>query len=201
MAREVLPVVKRTPVLAGVNGTDPFLILDDFLRRLRRAGLLRRAELPDGRDHRRPVPPEPGRDRHGLRPRGRDDPRRPRARSPDHALRVQRARGHRHGRGRRRHHRLPHGPDDGRQHRRGERRSSSPTACRSSTPGRRRRARSTRTSSCCATAGRSPRPRMRRSSWPSARECNGFYGASSMERLPTEQALVETTRQFKKIRR
>jgi predicted TIM-barrel enzyme len=32
-------------------------------------------------------------------------------------------------------------------------------------------------------------------------ECNGFYGASSMERLPTEQALIETTRQFKKIRR
>ena len=25
MAREVLPVVKHTPVLAGVNGTDPFL--------------------------------------------------------------------------------------------------------------------------------------------------------------------------------
>src|ERR671925_262522 len=34
MAREVLPVVKRTPVLAGVNGTDPFLIRDDFLHRL-----------------------------------------------------------------------------------------------------------------------------------------------------------------------
>lgn len=34
MAREVLPVVKHTPVLAGVNGTDPFLIADDFLRRL-----------------------------------------------------------------------------------------------------------------------------------------------------------------------
>src|SRR5947209_13143061 len=34
MAREVLPVVKRTPVLAGVNGTDPFCITDDFLRRL-----------------------------------------------------------------------------------------------------------------------------------------------------------------------
>jgi predicted TIM-barrel enzyme len=34
MAREVLPVVQRTPVLAGVNGTDPFLIRDDFLRRL-----------------------------------------------------------------------------------------------------------------------------------------------------------------------
>jgi predicted TIM-barrel enzyme len=34
MAGEVLPVVKRTPVLAGVNGTDPFLLLDPFLRRL-----------------------------------------------------------------------------------------------------------------------------------------------------------------------
>ncbi len=34
MAREVLPVVKHTPVLAGVNGTDPFIIADQFLRRL-----------------------------------------------------------------------------------------------------------------------------------------------------------------------
>jgi len=34
MAREVLPVVKRTPVLAGVNGTDPFLLVDSFLRKL-----------------------------------------------------------------------------------------------------------------------------------------------------------------------
>jgi predicted TIM-barrel enzyme len=34
MAAEVLPVVKRTPVLAGVNGTDPFMLLDPFLRRL-----------------------------------------------------------------------------------------------------------------------------------------------------------------------
>ena len=34
MAREVLPVVKHTPVLAGVNGTDPFLIAHDFLKRL-----------------------------------------------------------------------------------------------------------------------------------------------------------------------
>ncbi len=34
MAREVLPVVRHTPVLAGVNGTDPFMIGDQFLRRL-----------------------------------------------------------------------------------------------------------------------------------------------------------------------
>jgi len=38
MASEVLPVVKRTPVLAGVNGTDPFLLLDPFLRRLGELG-------------------------------------------------------------------------------------------------------------------------------------------------------------------
>jgi predicted TIM-barrel enzyme len=34
MAAEVLPVVTRTPVLAGVNGTDPFMITDRFLREL-----------------------------------------------------------------------------------------------------------------------------------------------------------------------
>src|SRR6187399_877587 len=34
MAHEVLPVVGHTPVLAGVNGTDPFMICDQFLRRL-----------------------------------------------------------------------------------------------------------------------------------------------------------------------
>jgi len=34
MAHEVLPVVKNTPVLAGVNGTDPFMIADEFLQRL-----------------------------------------------------------------------------------------------------------------------------------------------------------------------
>jgi predicted TIM-barrel enzyme len=34
MAAEVLPVVRHTPVLAGVNGTDPFLITDRFLREL-----------------------------------------------------------------------------------------------------------------------------------------------------------------------
>lgn len=31
MAHEVLPVVRKTPVLAGVNGTDPFCVFDVFL--------------------------------------------------------------------------------------------------------------------------------------------------------------------------
>jgi predicted TIM-barrel enzyme len=35
----------------------------------------------------------------------------------------------------------------------------------------------------------------------SSPECHGFYGASSMERLPTEQAIAEQTRQFKSIAR
>ena len=34
MAHEVLPVVRHTPVLAGVNGTDPFMITAHFLREL-----------------------------------------------------------------------------------------------------------------------------------------------------------------------
>jgi predicted TIM-barrel enzyme len=38
MAREVLPVVRRTPVLAGVNGTDPFCIFDKFLDDLKAVG-------------------------------------------------------------------------------------------------------------------------------------------------------------------
>jgi predicted TIM-barrel enzyme len=38
MAHEVLPVVRHTPVLAGVNGTDPFLIPDKFLNELRELG-------------------------------------------------------------------------------------------------------------------------------------------------------------------
>lgn len=38
MAREVLPVVRRTPVLAGVNGTDPFLLAEHFLGELKAMG-------------------------------------------------------------------------------------------------------------------------------------------------------------------
>ena len=38
MAAEVLPVVKHTPVLAGVNGTDPFRLMDVFLDQLKAMG-------------------------------------------------------------------------------------------------------------------------------------------------------------------
>jgi predicted TIM-barrel enzyme len=38
MAKEVLPVVHKTPVLAGVNGTDPFCVFDVFLNEVVAAG-------------------------------------------------------------------------------------------------------------------------------------------------------------------
>lgn len=38
MAKEILPVVKKTPVLAGVNGTDPFCLFDHFLDEVKRVG-------------------------------------------------------------------------------------------------------------------------------------------------------------------
>jgi len=38
MAHEVLPVVEDTPVLAGVNGTDPFRQMDVFIEELKRMG-------------------------------------------------------------------------------------------------------------------------------------------------------------------
>lgn len=38
MGQEVLPIVKKTPVLAGVCGTDPFRIMEIFLKQLKEQG-------------------------------------------------------------------------------------------------------------------------------------------------------------------
>ena len=38
MAKEVLPIIKHTPVLAGVNGTDPFCLFDTYLENLAKIG-------------------------------------------------------------------------------------------------------------------------------------------------------------------
>jgi len=38
MAGEILPVVRHTPVIAGVNGTDPFIVMPVFLRKLKELG-------------------------------------------------------------------------------------------------------------------------------------------------------------------
>ena len=47
MASEVLPVVKSTPVLAGVNGTDPFLLVEPFLTKLKALGFSGIQNFPD----------------------------------------------------------------------------------------------------------------------------------------------------------
>ena len=89
MAREVLPVVRRTPVLAGVNGTDPFRRMDVFLDEIKALGFAGVQNFPtvgliDGTFR-----AKPRRDRHVLRPRGRHDRERAREGSVDHALRLQ----------------------------------------------------------------------------------------------------------------
>lgn len=38
IVREVLPIVRKTPMLAGVCGTDPFRVMDRFLRELQHLG-------------------------------------------------------------------------------------------------------------------------------------------------------------------
>ena len=39
MAHEVLPVIRHTPVIAGVNGTDPFLLTETFFGKLKEIGI------------------------------------------------------------------------------------------------------------------------------------------------------------------
>ena len=73
MAREVLPVVKRTPVLAGVNGTDPFRRMDAFLDEIKALGFAGVQNFPHRRPHRRRPARQSRGDRNVLRPRSRYD--------------------------------------------------------------------------------------------------------------------------------
>ena len=89
MAREVLPVVKQTPVLAGVCGTDPFRLMKLFLREVAEAGFSGVQNFPTVGLYRRHVSRRPGRDRDGLRPGGRHGSPGPRDEPADHALLLQ----------------------------------------------------------------------------------------------------------------
>ena len=60
-------------------------------------------------------------------------------------------------------------------------------------------ARSTRTSSCSATAARSPSRTTPRYVLERTDGVVGFFGASRMERLPTEIAMTENMRRFKAL--
>ena len=88
MAYEVLTAVEQTPVLAGVCGTDPFMIPEVFLTELKYAGLCRDPELSDCRPDRWEFSPGPGRDGDGFRPGSRLHRLGPPARPAHHSLRL-----------------------------------------------------------------------------------------------------------------
>ena len=136
MAREVLPVVKRTPVLAGVNGTDPFMITDHFLRHLADLGFSGIQNFPTVGLFDGVIRAAARGNRDGLRPRGRRDPRGARARSPDDAVRLLGAERGRHGAGWRRHRGLPPGTHHRRRDRRRDRGDAGELAWTRSTGGR-----------------------------------------------------------------
>ena len=118
MAAEVLPVVQRTPVLAGVNGTDPFRQMDVFLDQIKALGFSGVQNFPT-------VGLIDGTFRANLEETGMsyalevDMIARARDQGPaDDALRLQRGRSRGYGPRRRRHHRLPSRTDDRRRDRR-----------------------------------------------------------------------------------
>ena len=200
MAREVLPVVKNTPVLAGVNGTDPFMITHDFLRRLAELGFSGvqnfptvglfdgtiRAQLEEtGMGYGLEV--EMIRAAHEL-----DLLTTPYVFSEQNAVDMAKA-----------------GADIVVCHLGltaggaiGAETALRLKDCVPLVDSWAAAARSVnRDVIVLCHGGPIARPADARFILKNCRQCRGFYGASSMERLPTEVALTETTRKFKKIRR
>jgi predicted TIM-barrel enzyme len=198
MAREVLPVVNHTPVLAGVNGTDPFLLVDSFLKKLIELGFSGIQNFPtvglfDGTIRAQLEETGMG---YGLevevirRAREMDLLTTPYVFSEDNAREMANA-----------------GADI--------------VVCHLGlTTGGAIGAKSALKLKECiplveawAAAARGVNPDVlvlchggpiatpedARAILKACKGCNGFYGASSMERLPTEAALTETTRKFKAI--
>jgi predicted TIM-barrel enzyme len=200
MAHEVLPVVRHTPVLAGVNGTDPFMIPDDFLRRLISLGFSGIQNFPtvgliDGTFRANLEETGMG---YGLevelvaRARAMDLLTTPYVFSPENARDMAAA-----------------GADI--------------VVCHLglTTGGAIGASTSLKLADCVepiqalAAAARAVNPdvlvlchggpiaTVQDASWILSRcpDCHGFYGASSMERLPTEIALTDTTRRFMQMKR
>jgi predicted TIM-barrel enzyme len=63
---KVLPIVRKTPVLAGVCGTDPFRRMQVFLAQSRDLSFAGVQNFPTVGLIVRALPQEPGRDRHGI---------------------------------------------------------------------------------------------------------------------------------------
>jgi hypothetical protein len=184
MAREVLPVVKRTPVLAGVNGTDPFRGWTSFSMRSRRSAFAGVQNFPtvgliDG--ILRANLEETGMS-YGLEvdmiatAHKKDLLTTPYVFNEGEAGRWPRGR---------RHHRLPPRVDDGRR----DRRADGAEACRLSRPHRRLGERGNEAVAgylVLAHGGPIAEPADADYIMKSTKICHGFYGASSMERLPVE---------------
>jgi predicted TIM-barrel enzyme len=153
MAAELLTIVKDTPVLAGVCGTDPFRRMPSFLREIRDVGFTGVQNFPTP---------------------GLIDCRRRRGRCPCGAD---------HGRSDRR----PHRPHTGRLRSNRPVRSATlpPVPCLKS--------------SSSATGARSLSQSPPRTSLPERPEWRGFFGASSLERLPVERAMSRVTRECRAI--
>ncbi len=199
MAHEVLPVVRHTPVLAGVNGTDPFLITDDFLRRLAALGFSGVQNFPtvgliDGLFRANLEETGMG---YGLevemiaRAHGLDLLTTPYVFSEEDAIAMTRA-----------------GADIIVCHMGlttggaiGAQTASDLAGCVPRIDAWTRAARSVREDVIVLCHG-GPIATPDDAAWILSRcdRLHGFYGASSMERLPTELALTETTRRFKAIR-
>jgi predicted TIM-barrel enzyme len=200
MAREVLPVVRHTPVLAGVNGTDPFCNLDYFLDKLMALGFSGVQNFPT-------VGLIDGTFRTGLEETGMG-----------YGLEVEMIR-------------MAHGkdllttpyvfnPDEARAM--AEAGADILVAHMGLTTGGSIGAGTALSLDDCidrinaiAAAGRSIRsdiillchggpiaePDDAQYVLSRCRDCHGFYGASSMERLPSERALIDQTKRFKRITR
>jgi predicted TIM-barrel enzyme len=198
MGREVLPVVRRTPVLAGVNGTDPFLLRDHFLTQLKEMGFSGVQNFPtvglfDGTFRRNLEETGMGY-AHEVElvraARALDLLTTPYVFDPDQAVAMAEAGADI---------LVPHmglttGGDIG-----------AGTAlkledCPALIDGMAEAARKVRPDILVLCHG-GPIATPDDAAWvlKNTKHCHGFYGASSMERLPTEQALTATTRAFKSI--
>jgi predicted TIM-barrel enzyme len=198
MAREVLPVVKHTPVLAGVNATDPFLIVDEFLGRLAELGFSGVQNFPtvgiiDGlfRQNLEETGMGFGLEVEMIRAARRLDllttpyvfsEREATAMAEAGADIVVCHMG------------LTTGGSIGAET--GLKLADCVPRIRAWAAAARKVAKD---AIVLCHGGPIATPEDARFILAQCPECNGFYGASSMERLPTEQALTETTRQFKKI--
>jgi predicted TIM-barrel enzyme len=199
MAVEVLPVVKKTPVLAGVNGTDPFVLMPRFLTELKSMGFSGVQNFPtiglfDG--VMRASFEETGMS-YGLevdmirQAHEQDLLTTPYVFNPDEAKAMTKA-----------------GADIVVAHMGvtvggsiGASSAKSLKACVKEIDAIARAALRVRKDVIVLChGGPIAQPEDANYVLQNAEHCHGFYGASSMERLPTEVALTEQTRRFKKIK-